>query len=96
MAIATVLKTVVLNGTCGFESHALLSAVTGPPPPAMLPDTRIRIANVLVGIALVLIALTLHGMFQTPRPSWSRGLAIPAIVLAVVASAVRSGAGRPD
>jgi hypothetical protein len=32
MAIATVLKTVVPKGTCGFESHALLFAVAGSQP----------------------------------------------------------------
>ena len=98
MAIATVLKTVVRKDLwVRIPRPPLRSRSRRPrPPTAMLPDSRIRIATVLVGIAFVLIAITVYGMFQTPRPSWSRGLAIPAIVFAVVASSVRRRAGRPD
>jgi hypothetical protein len=60
----------------------------------MLPTTRVRIANALIVLVFVLLAVTVYGMLRTPRPAWSRGLAIPALVLAIVASGTRRRVGR--
>jgi hypothetical protein len=98
MAIATVLKTVVPKGTCGFESHALLSASQSlaPSPPAMLPTTRLRIANAVLVLTFVLLAVIVYGMLQTPRPSWTRTPTPFVLVLAVLAGDLRRRARRAD
>lgn len=55
----------------------------------MQSSTQRTLANMFIAIAFVMLALQLYGMFQTPHPSWSRGLAIPALVLAIAASGLR-------
>ena len=72
----------------------LAPPLADPVPPPMTTQTRLRVANFALVFALVLLALSIYGMVQPNRPSWSRGLAVPALVLIIVGNQTRRRARR--
>ena len=55
----------------------------------MTDTTRLKLSYFFTLLAAILLIVGLIGMFQTPRPEWSRGLVIPAAVFVIAGSVLR-------
>lgn len=60
----------------------------------MNETTRIRLSYACTILALFLIVLGFVGMSQDPRPSWSRQVAVPALLLVLGGRWLRRGRKR--
>ena len=55
----------------------------------MSDATRLKLAYFFTLLAIVMLGISIVGMTQTPRPEWTRGLLIPALVFVLVGSVLR-------
>ena len=55
----------------------------------MTDATRLKLSYFFTLTAILLLIVGLVGMFQTPRPEWSRGIVIPAAVLVITGNVLR-------